>query len=175
MIKNIYFVSHCVLNTCSKVLHEDSLDYQKEEDSRLNFLEKIQSQDVQIIQLPCPEFLMYGAKRWGHSKSQFDNPFFKEQCKAMLNPYVLSMVEYLKYPDRFCIKAIVGINGSPSCGIDFSFDGPDFGGEFSGGIPINDRLKSGYLSQSSGVFMEVLKDLLKEHSLHIPLVSLENV
>lgn len=47
-----------------------------EENLRKKFMHKAIDQEVQIIQLPCPEFTLYGPKRWGHVSNQFDNTFF---------------------------------------------------------------------------------------------------
>lgn len=75
-MKKIIFVSHCILNTASKVVLYNQTDMDAEENLRKKFMHKAIDQEVQIIQLPCPEFTLYGPKRWGHVSNQFDNTFF---------------------------------------------------------------------------------------------------
>ena len=74
-MKKIIFVSHCILNTASKVVLYNQTDMDAEENLRKKFMHKAIDQEVQIIQLPCPEFTLYGPKRWGHVSNQFDNTF----------------------------------------------------------------------------------------------------
>ena len=64
-MKNILIVSHCILNNASKVVQDETL-LEKEYSERNELLSSVMSKGVQMIQLPCPEFMMYGAKRWGH-------------------------------------------------------------------------------------------------------------
>ena len=61
-MKKIVFVSHCILNTASKVVLYNREDIDAEEKLRLQFLQKALDKGVQIVQLPCPEFTLYGAK-----------------------------------------------------------------------------------------------------------------
>ena len=75
-MQKILFVSHCILNTAAKVVRYGDTG-KKEEESRLEFVVKTVEQGIQLVQLPCPEFTLYGPGRWGHTKEQFDNPFFR--------------------------------------------------------------------------------------------------
>ena len=70
-MKKIIFVSHCILNTASKVVLYNQADMDAEENLRKKFMHKAIDQEVQIIQLPCPEFTLYGPKRWGHVSNQW--------------------------------------------------------------------------------------------------------
>ncbi|MBQ6126724.1 MAG: hypothetical protein IJI77_06875 [Erysipelotrichaceae bacterium] len=92
-MKKIVFVSHCILNTASKVVLYNREDIDAEEKLRLQFLQKALDKGVQIVQLPCPEFTLYGAKRWGHVSDQFDNPFFRKHCRKILEPVIDQLKE----------------------------------------------------------------------------------
>lgn len=87
-MKKIIFVSHCILNTASKVVLYNQTDMDAEENLRKKFMHKAIDQEVQIIQLPCPEFTLYGPKRWGHVSNQFDNTFFRDHCRKILAPCI---------------------------------------------------------------------------------------
>ena len=168
----IYVVSHCILNTFSKTLHDMSEDYTAEENARLAFLETAKKEGAMLIQLPCPEFLMYGGDRWGHSRSQFDNPFYRENCRKILAPFVMQIEEYSRM-GGFSIE-IVGIDGSPSCGVSRSFDAESYGGEMSR-KDFSQRLKTGFLAEKPGVFMEVLSSMLTEKDMDITFKTLREL
>ncbi|MCR1954045.1 hypothetical protein NSA24_04235 [Clostridioides mangenotii] len=171
-MEKILFVSHCVLNTASKIFYNTEKIINKEQCNRVKFLNQAAENGVQLIQLPCPEFLMYGSDRWGHSKDQFDNPFFKEKCREILIPYLLQMKEYLKNKERFEVLGIIGIDGSPSCGIDTSFCA-NWGGELSRCQRLDEKIKRGTLKKEKGVFMETLSYMLVENKINIPMTALK--
>ncbi|MEF9983844.1 MAG: hypothetical protein RR806_02265 [Oscillospiraceae bacterium] len=168
---DIYFVAHCVLNVASKTIHNSNEDYIIEEKKRQLFLNKIHNENAQLVQLPCPEFLIYGHNRWGHARSQFDNPFYIERCEELLKPFVLQALEYKKYPDEFNIVSVIGINGSPSCGVNFSFDSDNWKGEIST-ISSKSSINQTFLNNEMGVFIEVFSKMLNEKNIEIPFVSL---
>ena len=119
-MQNILFVSHCILNTAAKVVLYNQAEIDAEEALRRRFVGRALELGVQMIQLPCPEFTLYGAQRWGHVSNQFDNPFFSAHCRAILSPYLLQMKEYLAHPERFHVLGVVGVDGSPSCRVDYT-------------------------------------------------------
>ena len=87
--KKLLLVSHCILNVRSKIQY--AVEFETEEErSRKAFLKKVIEEDIQLIQLPCPEFLMYGGRRWGHSSEQFDNPFFQKTGEKDAGGYCAS-------------------------------------------------------------------------------------
>lgn len=88
--REIVVVCHCILNCNSKV--EGLSEFKGAQNIAINLINK----GYGIIQLPCPEMIMYGINRWGHVKEQFDNLFFREQCRQMLIPHVRQFNEYLK-------------------------------------------------------------------------------
>ena len=94
--QKIVFVSHCALNTAAKV-QRSAQEGEQEEKLRREFLHWVVDQGIQLIQLPCPEFTLYGASRWGHVKEQFDNPFFRDHCRK-----ILSDNTFINYKDINC-------------------------------------------------------------------------
>ena len=163
-MKKIVFVSHCILNTASKVVLYKREDIDAEEKLRLRFMQKALDKGVQIVQLPCPEFTLYGAKRWGHVSGQFDNPFFRKHCQEILEPVIDQLKEYLNNDDRFEVLGIVGIDGSPSCGVDYTCYGNCLGA-FDGRTDLEETLQSIRLDKGKGVFMDVLDEMLKQNGL----------
>lgn len=169
----ILIVSHCILNTSSKVLSYNEAEQTEEEEHRRRLLKYVMENNIQLIQLPCPEFIMYGAKRWGHGKEQFSHSFFRNQCRSMLQTVVMQLEEYAAYPERFQLLAIVAIDNSPSCGYNATCKG-DWGGELGGCPNLDQKLNSLTIVQEPGVFMEELKKLLEESQLDIPFLDLSS-
>ena len=163
-MKKIVFVSHCILNTAAKVVLYNQEEIDAEEDLRRRFLQKALDSGVQIIQLPCPEFTLYGSKRWGHVSDQFDNPFFRRHCRQILEPILDQLKEYLANQDRFEVLGIVGIDGSPSCGVDYTCYGNCLGA-FDGRSDLDETLSSVCLDKGKGILMDVLSEMLKENGL----------
>ena len=163
-MKKILFVSHCILNTASKVVLYNQEEIMAEENLRQEFLNKAIQNGIQLIQLPCPEFTLYGARRWGHTSNQFDNIFFRNHCRNILVPVIQQLQEYLNQSDFFDVIGIVGIDGSPSCGVDYTCYG-DWYGAFDQKADLEETLKSCHLGRGNGIFIDVLKEMLEEHQL----------
>ncbi len=169
--KKIVFVSHCILNTASKVMKCNEEIDTPEESIRKQFLMKSIENNIHFIQLPCPEFTLYGSSRWGHTKDQFDNPFFRDHCKSILTPIIQQMREYYKEKDKFEVLGIVGINGSPSCGVTFTCSGK-WGGEFSGNKNIIAMLQTIRRNQDKGIMFEILEEMLIKEKIEIKIIGL---
>ena len=168
----ILIVSHCILNTASKVMRFKRTSADAEEALRRRFLAQALAAGVQFVQLPCPEFTLYGANRWAHSRSQFDNPFFRAHCREQLSPVIDQLREYRAHPDRFRVLGVVGIDGSPSCGVDVTHEA-DWYGTFSGRSDLSDVLASSHRVPRRGVMIDVLSDMLAEAGMgEIPIVGL---
>ena len=172
MRQKILFVSHCFLNDAAKLKHQNLEAQQSERISKRAFLKQILDSDIELIQLPCPEFLLYGSNRWGHAVSQFDTPFFREETERMLEPVLMQIEEYLSSPERFELLGIVGIDGSPSCGVHSTYDG-DWGGELTGIPDLTESIQTLRKVKHSGIFMEVFQKLLEERCLNVPFFSIE--
>lgn len=173
-IKKILLVGHCILNTASKVVLYDKEEMDAEERLRKRFLLKAVEQDIQLIQLPCPEFTLYGAKRWGHVSEQFDNIFFRKHCRRILLPIMDQLLEYKSNGERFEILGIIGIDGSPSCGVDYTCTGKESYGCLGGRDDrIMEVIHSTDLCRRSGILIRVLTELLEEYGItEIPAAGL---
>lgn len=169
-MKKILLVSHCLLNTASKLKGYDIEEIESEEALRRKVLHAAIDQGVQLLQLPCPEFLQYGARRWGHTFDQFNNVFFRNCCREMLHPVILQLQEYLENPEEFEILGVLGIDGSPSCGVKYTCRA-NWGGEF-GCRDINAVLNTCRLEEGTGAFMMVLKEMLKENGINLKVDAL---
>lgn len=169
-MKRILIVSHCLLNTASKVNSYKTEAMQAEEELRRRVVVQAVENGVQLVQLPCPEFLMYGMKRWGHVSDQFDNPFFRERCREILKPVLLQIREYAGNETETELLGILGIDGSPSCGVKYTCRG-HWGGEF-GGRDLSEAVGPVSLAEGMGIFMEELREMLTKEKLSVRMEGL---
>lgn len=170
--QKILFVSHCIFNTSAKVCRNIPIEKNSEEKSRKDFLVKAIEANIQFVQLPCPEFTLYGPLRWGHVQNQFDNPFFREHCRKSLVPILLQMQAYLQVPERFDLLGIVGINASPSCGVTRTCKG-SWGGEFSGNTNLEKTLSDVVSVPEPGVFMDIFITEMDKLGIKLPIMALD--
>lgn len=174
MKQKILIVSHCYLNEAVKLKNRSDAERIEERLVKRSFIREMITNDIEFIQLPCPEFIIYGSRRWGHAASQFDTPFFRCEARNMLKPVLMQIQEYYINPERFELMGILGINGSPSCGIDYTYDG-DWGGEFTDRDCLNNILGTIHCAYKPGIFVQVLKEMLAEYQISLPFYSLENL
>lgn len=172
-MEKILVVSHCILNKASKVKSYNMEEMEEENQLRKELLKEVFDKDIELLQLPCPEFIMYGSKRWGHVKNQFDNPLFRKNCKEILNPIIEQLKEYNNNKDRFQILGIVSVEGSPSCGYNLTCKG-NYGGELGGCSNLQEKIESIVMVNEAGVFMEELKILLDKNDLHMDIRTMKD-
>lgn len=166
MKQKLIIVSHCILNTASKVVMYEDEEMKAEERLRKQFLRKAIDNNIQIIQMPCPEFTLYGPKRWGHVSEQFDNVFFRRHCRKILIPIMDQIKEYQNNTDRFEILGVLGIDGSPSCGVDYTCTGKHWYGSITGrDDQVMDLVHEPAICKSEGILIQVLRELLEEYGL----------
>lgn len=172
-MKRLLIVSHCILNTASKVAMDEK-ELQEEYRLRRTLMTKVMENDIQLLQLPCPEFILYGSRRWGHVKDQFDHPHFRKECRKMLEPVLMQLEEYLRYPDEYQVLGIVSVDGSPSCGYGLTCRG-NWGGELSGNMDeVSVKVGTCKGVKEPGVLMEILEKELKERELQVPIYNMKD-
>ena len=101
----ITVLAHCLLNPSTRVKGLRPVPFQPE---------------GPLIQLPCPEALYLGLDRWASTRNQLDVPEFRRFCRSLITQYA-DILEMLARQGKR-IK-IVGLAGSPSCGVDTTSTG----------------------------------------------------
>lgn len=158
--KKIVLVSHCILNQNS--ISDGTADYPGTNKSILKLLMEA---DVGIIQMPCPELLCLGLDRGDvcggerdvvventRIRHQLENGRAIEIMHNLVNQIIFQIKEYMK--NGFSILGVIGINRSPSCGIDTTSK--------------NDQEVSG-----EGVFIELLKHELAKNDIQIDMIGIK--
>ena len=128
----------------------------------MEFLLKSQ---IGIAQMPCPELHCLGLDRgdpMGAARSvvventriraALDRPVSRRILKCLVDSVVFQMEEYRRH--GFTLLGIVGINRSPSCGVDTTSK--------------NDKEVKG-----QGIFIEALRRELEKRNLHIEIIGIK--
>ncbi|MFQ6083779.1 MAG: CD3072 family TudS-related putative desulfidase [Candidatus Aminicenantia bacterium] len=107
----IVVISHCILNVHS--LEDNLAEYPGLEEK---VLELLASKGVGIFQIPCPEMDLHGIFRKPLPKNSYEHP----KIRAHYNKLAKNIVRHLKWFKRknYKIVAVLGAEGSPTCGID---------------------------------------------------------
>lgn len=151
--KRILITCHCVLNANTKVyplataggVYYDAL------------ADHIQS-GCGLLQLPCPELSYLGVNRWGMTKEQYDHPNFRVHCREILK-YPLIQLQALAQAG-YELVGILGMDGSPNCGVNMTCAGYT-GGELCSQGNLAGQIAALRHVPGQGVFMEELVEMLR--------------
>jgi predicted secreted protein len=153
--KKIAIVSHCILNQVTVAPGLSSYVGAVKE-----LVEYLVGESYGIIQLPCPEATFLGFNRWWMSREQYDTQAFRAHCRKILEPIIALIKELRREKIPYIL---IGIKGSPSCGIFTTTSNPEWGGDPSKA----EKSKSNKINMP-GVFMEELLKLIQEEGLPLP-------
>ncbi len=95
-------VSHCLLNPSSRLVG-------------IKYPPRINIGNTNVMQLPCPELIFFGANRREITKDQLQHASYRRFCHDLFIPFA-DMIEEL-YGKGMEIK-IVGVKKSPSCAVE---------------------------------------------------------
>ncbi|NYT14308.1 MAG: hypothetical protein GKC01_07360 [Candidatus Methanofastidiosa archaeon] len=149
--KKVALVANCLLNQNAKVN-----GFAFFPDMLWELVEILHKYEYGILQLPCPETVYAGLRRWWYVREQYDNAKFRDVCKEAIRP-VLDQVEALIKDG--CKVVLIGLDGSPSCGVRSSGSDPRWGGKPE--IEVGDYPQT----NKSGIFIEVLKQEIHQRGL----------
>jgi predicted secreted protein len=107
----IVVVSHCILNVHS--LEDNLAIYPGLEQEVVEILIK---KGVGIYQIPCPEIQLSSIFRKALPKDSYDHPKIRQAYRKLAEQIVQTLSSYAK--KGYQIAAVIGAEGSPTCGID---------------------------------------------------------
>ncbi|MCF4151256.1 2-thiouracil desulfurase family protein [Dethiosulfovibrio sp. F2B] len=158
-------ISHCLLNVNAKVdgygLYPGALE---------PLVLPLIKSGIGIFQLPCPEATFAGARRWGMTVEQYDIPAYRRHSRWLLEQVVDQVEDDLA--NGVSVLGVVGVDGSPSCGVDCTCYGYT-GGMIGGGDAVARSVESGRMGSGQGVFMKVLSDMFKERDIALPFAAVD--
>ena len=82
-----------------------------------------------------------------------------------MDPIVRQLADYSSH--GYEIAAIIGMDGSPTCGVNLTVEGP-WGGEFNEFNDYQKKIDDVREAEHKGVMMEELASMLRESGLEIP-------
>jgi len=160
--KKIVVVAHCILNQNARVFgiatHRGMIP---------EIVQVLKTHDVGVIQMSCPELTYAGLNRWSHTKEQYAAPMFRRHCKQIATSITDQIQEYLK--NGFKVYAILGVDGSPTCGVDETSVG------FKGGDVEKATHQKARLVEGSGVLIEELRTELGKRKISIIMRGVRDV
>jgi Predicted secreted protein len=110
--------------------------------------------NINIMQMPCPELFFDGIRRRPCGKSHYDTLYNKKICREVATKVVDLIL--LIQSGGYEVIGILGVNYSPSCAVDFI------------------KYKRPEKIPGTGIYIEELQSVLHEHNLDIPFVGIEN-
>ncbi len=108
-------------------------------------------EEINIIQMPCPEIDYEGIKRKPASKQKYNNKEYREVCRGYAEK-IISLAKKLDQ-NNYQVLFILGLENSPSCAVDYLFE-------------------QGRKLKGSGVFIEELKNEMEREKVFIPLIGI---
>lgn len=160
--KKILLVSHCILNQNS--ISDGTADYPGVNEA---VVKQLLRSNVGIIQMPCPELLCLGLDRGdihgGERPVVIENTRIRQALKRedslkiignFVEQIVFQVEEYIK--NGFTILGIVGINRSPSCGV-------------------NTTSESNREIPGEGIFIKLLREALEKKRISIDMVGIRGL
>ena len=163
--RKIVLLAHCFLNVNAKVA-----GIATEAAGCKNIVSGLLDAGFGIIQLPCVEQSCCGSNRWGQVKEQLDFPAFRRRCRELLTPIVDQVLDFCE--NGYGICAVIGLDGSPACGVNYTCSGK-WGGEIGDGYGLPEKIASLHQLDEPGVMMEVLAEMFDEVGLAIPFFSVD--
>ncbi|MDD4874769.1 MAG: hypothetical protein PHE15_07370 [Dehalococcoidales bacterium] len=117
-------------------------------------IDVLMDQNINIIQMPCPELFFDTFNRTPCRKAKYDTPENRRVYREASRDVLKQIINLRKAGHK--VDAILGIEYSPSCAIS----------RLTGTSQMNDI-------KESGIFIEEIKRLLNENKLLIPFVGIE--
>lgn len=163
--KKIILLAHCLLNINTKV---EGLA--QEPAGSIKLVMALMQRGYGLMQLPCPEHWVCGCKRWGQVKEQLSHPHFRESCRRLLTPLVQQLEDFAAH--GYHIAGVIGIDGSPSCGVNYTCSG-NWGGELAHSAYPPQNLQSLHMIPEPGVMIEELQRMLAAAHLQVPFLAVK--
>ena len=146
-MKTVCYVAHCLLNANAKV--EDGARCAGVYSPVLALL---RNYDCTIRQMPCPELAFGGTHRFWAVREQYDTPVYRAHCRRLAEPVAAQIRADLAAGARVII---LGIDGSPSMGVELTAASDDWGGR-----PDKPNDEDYPVTLGAGLFTETLLDQL---------------
>ena len=150
----VAFLAHCLLNQNAKVIGGAKRPAMWEP-----VIELLVERGWAIRQLPCPELAFGGVRRFWWVREQAETPAFRAHCRRLARTVAAVMAPHVSAGDDV---VLIGIDSSPTMGVDFQPSSVTWAGEPNVGDPTTNTVPG------EGIFLEELADELRERGLPMP-------
>jgi len=116
-------------------------------------IDYLMDQNVNIVQMPCPELSFDGIDRRPCGKERYDTPGNRDVCRRVAGT-VAHQVQLIQ-SGGYKVLAILGIDNSPSCGVDY--------------VAGRGRQRK----REPGIYIEELGAVVRERGLDVPFVGIK--
>ena len=148
--KKTFFISECLVN---QNLRAYGVGNMKGEGPVAELINLLVEKSVGLSVVSCPEIYYEGLKRKACGKARYRNPEYKKICDREAKKVIERYKLYLD--DGYKIGGFICVNGSPSCGIDFCYDGLDG----------HEKILE------PGTFVETIQEELKKQNLELEFIG----
>ncbi len=159
----IVVCTHCILNQNAKL--EGLAGWPGMIDEVVDL---VRESGAGILQMPCPEMLYEGIGRFDKSVEQYRCSAFRSICKKIAGEVTDQIENYIQW--GYMVPVILGVDGSPSCGVNLTQSAPEWRGLVAG----QDWKKLRSI-QEPGLFMEALQNELDHRNLKMPILGIPEV
>ena len=153
--QKVAFLAHCLLNQNSKT---DEGAYSPAMFRPI--VDVLREHGYTLRQMPCPELAFAGARRFWGVKEQYDTPLYRRHCRRLAKLVAAVMAQHVAADDDV---VLIGIDSSPTMGVEFTCSSPTWGGE-----PNIGEDDSTLVEGQSGIFVEELEAELAARGLPMP-------
>lgn len=140
--RRVAILAHCLVNQNSK-------PHQRARYSGIvtPVLDILSDYGYGLVQMPCPEIAFAGLNRFSQVVEQYDTPKYHEHCRDLASRVVDQIEHYIKKDYQL---VLVGIEGSPSCGVTKRGSDPEWKG-YPAQAPLPDEYP---VSDGPGIFIQ---------------------
>jgi predicted secreted protein len=154
--RRVALIAHCLLNQNAKV-EEGALRPARWEP----VIDLLRARGYLIRQMPCPELAFAGARRFWASREQYDTIGFRRHCRRLASLVAAVIAQHAEAGDDV---VVIGIDSSPSLGVDFTSSAPHWAGRPA----IGDGEYDASYVRGDGIFIDELRAALAERGLPMP-------
>lgn len=155
--EKVAVVCHCILNQSTRAWWRAG-GVKREKGMISDVVGTLMNHGIGMVQMDCPEFVLYGNPRPPRTRDEYDTPEFRHRCREIATAACDAMESFREkeqYP-RVEVVAVIGVENSPSCGVEWTTRTID--GE--------SRTFKG-----KGLMIEALEDAMRQRGLGTPLIG----
>lgn len=119
-------------------------------------VQKLIDNDINIIQMPCPELIYQGnyggLTREPCGKLQYDNEGYRKMLRYNLSPTIKLIQKLIN--NNYTILAVLGIENSPTCAVNWLFEK-------------RRRIRG------TGILIEEMEKIMKEKRIEVPFLGVD--